>query len=346
MKEEYLLLKVVDIDFDRENPRIKMALEKYGDALNAERIHFALKTATPESPNSTSSFEQLRGSIRAYGGIDQPIRVVEKDGKSICIDGNTRLAIYKEFHEKDIVGDWSRIPSFLVRNVEQVDIEKIRVSAHLVGPRQWPAYGKARYLHYLYNEQFMDPEQMVALCGGNKKDIERQIEAYEDMNKYYRNVVDDSTFRVDRFSGFVELQKTGIKNAIFEAGFELEDFGKWIHNGQISRLENVRELSKVLRDAEAVEIFVNGGVNSIKQAARHIDDKLRTDPRQQRENILLKDAPLYLLAQTLTRKIDDLVFSELRRLQASEDEDATETISSIRSLSLALEELMSSVGEQ
>ena len=83
-----------------------------------------MKTATPESSTSTSSFEQLLGSIRAYGGIDQPIRVVEKDGKNICIDGNTRLAIYKEFHKKGMTGDWSSIPSFLVRDVEQVDIEK------------------------------------------------------------------------------------------------------------------------------------------------------------------------------------------------------------------------------
>ena len=187
---------------------------------------------------------------------------------------------------------------------------------------------------------------MVALCGGNKKEIERHIEAYEDMNTYYRNIVDDSAFRADRFSGFVELQKQGVKKAIFEAGFELEDFGKWIHNGQISRLEDTRDLPKVLYDDEATEIFIKGGVNSIKQAARHIDDKLRTDPRQEPENTLLKDASLYLLAQTLTRKIDDLAFSELRRLQASEDDNALETVSSIRSLSWALEGLISSVGEQ
>ena len=102
---------------------------------------------------------------------------------------------------------------------------------------------------------------MIALCGGNKTDIDRQIDAYHDMNEYYRDVVDDTAFHIDRYSGFVELQKSQVKEAIFEAGLGLKDFGEWIRDGKIYRLEDVRQLPKVLRDDDAKNAFLNGGTS-------------------------------------------------------------------------------------
>ena len=64
MVEKHTMLDVDKISFDPENPRIKKALEKYGEQLNAERIHFALRSATDGS-RGTSSYSSLRDSIRA-----------------------------------------------------------------------------------------------------------------------------------------------------------------------------------------------------------------------------------------------------------------------------------------
>ena len=55
MVEKHTMLKVDEVSFDPENPRIKKALEKYGDQLNAERIHFALRSAT-DGARGTSSY--------------------------------------------------------------------------------------------------------------------------------------------------------------------------------------------------------------------------------------------------------------------------------------------------
>ncbi len=62
-------------------------------------------------------------------------------------------------------------------NPTQTDIETIRVTAHLVGAREWPAYENPRYLHYLRNVEFMDYDELIARCGGNKTTITRQIDA-------------------------------------------------------------------------------------------------------------------------------------------------------------------------
>ena len=167
MISEYRSLQTTEVEFDTENPRIKKALEKYGDRITSERIHFALQSASDDS-NATSTFVRLRDSIHANGGITQPITVIATDDGFRCIDGNTRLAIYRDFLKANAAGPWSKIRALVITDPTQKDIETIRMSAHLVGPRSWPAYEKARYLHHLYHQDFLEFPQIVALCGGNE----------------------------------------------------------------------------------------------------------------------------------------------------------------------------------
>lgn len=321
MHQEYKLIDVGSIEYDEDNPRIKKALEKYGDKVDAKRIYFALRTAS-DSKQATASFARLRDSIRARGGITQPITVVaDGDNKYVCIDGNTRLAIYKDFLANESPGDWSKIRSMVVHGHTQRDIEIIRISAHLIGPREWPPYEKARYLHYLYFEEFKDLSEMVDLCGGNKKDIMRQIDAFNDMNEYYRDRVDDSAFRIDRFSGFVELQKPEIQGAILEAGFDKEDFADWISSGQIRRLVDVRQLPAVLRNDKAREVFVSGGLGSIEDAVKVVHSASQADG----------DMSLDGLANEVSNRLDKLTRVEIDALQG-DDDGALATISALESL--------------
>ncbi len=339
MRENYDILNVEEIDFDTDNPRIKMALEKYGDQLNAERIYFALRTAA-DGEKKTSSFSNLSDSIRANKGITQPITVVLKGDKKICIDGNSRLAIYKDFLKQEIPGDWSQIKALVIEDADQRDIETIRVSAHLIGVREWPPYEKARYLDYLRNQEFMEYKEIIDLCGGDRKKIERQIDAYQDMNEYYRDIVDDTAFRIDRFSGFVELQKPNIREAIFQAGLDLKDFGEWIRDGKIRRLEDVRDLPKVLQDDDARKTFLEGGLRSIEDAVKLLD---RKNPKF--ATATLENATIYQIADVLARRINDLPYSEVRTLREKEREEAIENINSLENLSIRLENLLGDVSE-
>lgn len=338
------MLEVESVSFDTDNPRIKMALEKYGDRLNAERIHFALSSAT-DGTKGVSSYSRLRDSIRTSGGIMIPITVRVRGDEYVCIDGNTRLAIYKQFLKEGAEGAWSEIKAIVLENADQRAIETVRVSAHLVGAREWPAYEKARYLHYLRNQKFMDYSEMIALCGGNKADIERQIDAYQDMNDYYRDLVDDTAFHIDRFSGFVELQRPKVKDAIFDADLELKDFGEWIRDGKIYRLEDVRELPKVLRDDDARDTFLKGGLRSIEDAIALINKKADGERAQTNEKVTLDTATVYQLAEVLARRINDMPYSELRLLRNQEHEEVSDQIHSLENLSERLQNLLEDVAE-
>ena len=248
--------------------------------------------------------------------------------------------------KEETVGDWTRIKSIVLSDARQRDIETIRVSAHLVGAREWPAYEKARYLHYLQSQKFLTYGEMTALCGGNKTDIERQIDAYHDMNEYYRNIVDDTAFHIDRFSGFVELQRPGIKEAIFDADMDLENFGAWIRDGNIYRLEDVRKLPKVLRDDEAKKIFLDGGPRSIESAITFLDQQAKNDLNGTLTTETLETASIYKLADVLGRRINDLPYSEVRALKNKELSDSAEQIDVLEDLSVRLRSLLEDVSER
>ena len=344
MTERQVILDVGSISFDTDNPRIKMALEKYGDQTTADRIHFALKSAAGGT-NGTSSYTRLRDSIRANGGVVFPIVVITRGDGYVCIDGNTRLAIYKQFLREHTQGQWSVIKAIILTDAGQRDVETIRVSAHLVGSREWPPYEKARYLHYLRNEELMGYNEMIELCGGNKPDLERQIDAYHDMNEYYRDVVDDTAFQIDRFSGFVELQKPKVKQAVFDAGLKLEDFGEWVRDGMIYRLEDVRQLPKVLHDDEAREIFLEGGPRSIERAYKYLEHKIDIQRGPGAKKISLDTATIYQLADALVHRINELPYTELRALKNREHGDSEEQISTLEDLSTRLKNLLEDVSE-
>lgn len=344
MEKTFRLIPTQQIDFDEENPRIKVALEKYGDQLNADRIRFALRTATEDSP-STSSFRSLKDSIRASRGISIPIVVWPKNGRFVCVDGNTRLAIYHELHEEDAPGDWTVINSLVLKDPEPQDIETIRVTAHLVGARDWPAYEKARYLHYLRNVEFMDYDELIARCGGNKASITRQIDAYHDMNEFYRDVNTDDAFKVDRFSGFVELQKAGIKQAIYDSGFDLNDFGRWIRDGQIYRLADVRKLPRVLADEEARDKFANGGIRSIEAAINIAENNRQKHVLPSPLDTSVANANMSTLAEALLKRIKALPRQDYVALRDREYETAEQEVETLTDLAEHLHDLLKDVSK-
>lgn len=336
-------LPLDQVDFDKENPRIKAYLQKYGDEVNDSRIRFALRSSMDDSSPGSSSFLALKGSIRAAKGISVPITVYENGDRYICVDGNTRLLIYHELAEAGVSGDWETIKAQILDRPDRKEIETVRMTAHLVGARDWPAYEKARFLHELHYDQFMDPDQLVAICGGNKKQIQQQIDAFHDMNRYYREPNADEAFQMDRFSGFVELQKKDIKEAIFDAGFELEDFGNWIRDGQIYRLQDVRKLPRVLADDEAKEVFVSGGVRSIEAAVEVIDAKRRDSGEIPRMQVRIQDASLGVIAEALLDRIDKLPRNEFNALRDRADDAARETVEALAALVDPLNRLLEDV---
>ena len=124
------------------------------------------------------------------------------------------------------------------------------------------------------------------------------------MEQYYRPVVgDDGAFDTTRFSGFVELQKPGIKQAITAGGFDVSDFARWIHEDKLFPLQKVRVLPRILRNEKAREIF-------LKQGARKAEAVLEKPDL----NRTLLEAEIGQFARALVDKIASLPYSECQRI--------------------------------
>jgi hypothetical protein len=303
------------IELDRHNPRIRKYVEMYDGVITEDRLRLALLAeSADEAHGTTTTVGKLKASIQTNGTIVQPI-IVNKtdDGRLVCIEGNTRVKLYEEFRAQDPADNrWHTIPAIVYSNLGQADIDAIRLQVHLVGPRPWEPYSKAKFLAQLRNEQHLQFSEIVDFAGGQQREVEQQIRAYEEMEQYYRAVIpDDGSFDTKRFSGFVELQAPDIKRAIAEAGFDLYDFARWLHEKRLKRLEDIRLLPRILKHPEAKKAFLKEGSDSRKA----LEQLQRPDISKS-----LLDADISQLVRALSTKIQDIT---LRDLQALRGDDST-----------------------
>ena len=308
---------VADIELDRTNPRIRKFLEMYTDPPTAEQIYLALGAAGDDESESSTSFEKLRNSILTNGGIIHPVILNRRaDGTLICIEGNTRVALYKSFMEENIAGSWTNIHALVHHEMDDSQADAIRLQVHLVGTRPWDPYSKAKYLHHLRTQELLPFSRIVDFCGGRQKDVLESINAYSDMEKYYRAVVpDDGSFDTSRFSGFVELQKPGVKEAIAKAGFTITDFARWIHEQKLYPLYTVRSLHRILAHPKAREIFLKRDAKKAMEALDRPDlDKA------------LGEANITQLSQALSLAIYSLPWTEAERLRKDPGSEMGQTL--------------------
>lgn len=311
-------LPIEKVDFDIENPRIAMALEMYhkGDITN-EQIELALDDSGDRSESSTT-FQILKESIRNTGCITQPIIVNHIGSRYVVIEGNTRLMIYKEFAKKDAKGDWSHIPSYVYENMSPEQIHSVRLQSHIVGPRAWNAYSKAKYLKKLRDEEQLSIERIIDICGGKKHEIIEMIIAYDDMEQYYRPKAGD-TFDPRQFSAFVELNKS--KQHVFalvSRGHTKNDFAQWIIDGKIGKANNVRKIAEVFNNDALYQKFIK---TDLKTAINDIHPPAN-----------VSDVDIKTLADALISKVGIISWQEMKAISSNQDTGLVDSLSFLQML--------------
>ena len=133
----------------------------------------ALGAGGEESDGSSGpTFHKLKQSILTNGGVIQPIVINRtRDSRQICIEGNTRVALYRSFIQEGVDGNWTVIPALVYEDLDEEDSDAVRLQAHLVVRRQWSPYSKAKYLSYLRNKQHFPFHKLVDYCGGSAKAV-------------------------------------------------------------------------------------------------------------------------------------------------------------------------------
>lgn len=309
-KAQLMTLPIKGVNLDVANPRIKQFVEIYKDEITAEQIALALSDSS--SSDSSTTYKALRDSIKASRGIIHPIVVNhELDGTYTVIEGNTRLQIYKDFAVYEPNGPWNEIISLVYENLSAQEKHEIRLQSHLVGPREWDPYSKAKYLWELSEVEHLPMNTIISMCGGNKTAIEKAIEAYIYMERFYKPYVKNKAnleYDTRNFSKFMEYQNSSVKNAIKQKGFEEDQFAKWVAEDNVDKALKVRLIPHVLRNEEALSVFLKKNLTEaekvINAASLAKDD--------------LSKYPYEVLAKALYDKLVDFKIQEILNLANNE----------------------------
>lgn len=292
------------IRLDKDNPRIKHFLEQY-DEISSELIALALSNNSND--NASTTYKSLKDSIKENGGIINPIVVShELDGTYVVIEGNTRLQIYKEFERNNTPGEWDKIIALVYEQLPEDEKHRIRLQAHLVGPREWDPYSKAKYLYQLSEIENMNLNAIISMCGGDASDIKKSIEAYKYMVNYYKPIAlsKQLDFDVTEYSKFKEHENAKIKKAIQQKGFQPTMFAEWVAEKNVNTAQGVRKIPAIMRNQEALNAFLKENITAadrILQAAELASADL-------------SEYPYEVLASALHKQLSRLSVTEVENL--------------------------------
>lgn len=323
------------IELDPENPRIRAAMERQGiENPTEEQLSFHLSAATSGLGSGGHGYRRLRESIRSAGQACQPVSLIRlapplpNGRKYMCLDGNTRVAIYRELANQAVPGNWTTINAEIIEPENEKDracsIEQIRMISHIVGAREWSAYRQAKYLYELRNKHLFSWEHIVGLCGGqvNRAALTEDMAAYELMEDYRAEVarVPNGHFNEHRFSAYLELVKIGGVDLLESHEMGADDFHNWVANGVLTKDEQVRHLRSVLADAEAKAILCEGRPGGLQEAIDHVQDKRRADRHRTEHAEHLRSASLLDLARALSNRVGATTLTEITHLEKRPEE--------------------------
>lgn len=256
-------IEINNITLDEDNPRIGFQRDAQPfQNVDQRQIAFALSNKSPDAYN------KLKTNIEINEGIVNPIWVEPiSDEMFLVIEGNTRLLIYRELHEKYPHKEiYKKIPCRILpheSNSDQRDF--IRLESHLRGATPWEAYEKARYLFHLWDRGGYSFSQLSERTKLSEKEITQSIQAFKDMEQQYLPKYGTNPNESLKFSYFVEYEKNSkLKHEMERNGFLIADFCDWIGEKKIPKAQDVRELRYILENDESKCVFEKDGFEYAK----------------------------------------------------------------------------------
>ena len=125
------------LNFFPDNPRIFSIVHADTDSPSQEDIE--------EKLSKLDHVKHLIKSIKGHGGLIDP--VIVHGGNLNVIEGNSRLAAYRQLAKIDPI-KWGKIRAkILPRDIEEKYIFALLGEYHIVGKKDWAPYEVAGYLY-------------------------------------------------------------------------------------------------------------------------------------------------------------------------------------------------------
>ena len=186
MKEMKLLGETIQLSNDyvnidtlkflKDNPRVYAVTHGHPDfdnLIEEEQQDVIFKNLLKEP-----SVKNLIPDVQRHGGLIDPI-LIRHDTKEV-IEGNSRLAVYRDLYRKEKKGEWEFIPCDIVSNLTDEQQAAFLNQIHVKGKTQWSAYEKANFA-YVRTKQGWNEDKIAELFGESPGTIRTRIKVIEMM---------------------------------------------------------------------------------------------------------------------------------------------------------------------
>lgn len=224
-----------DLNFYPENPRIYSLIKsKASDNPTQEEIQDIL--------SSEEDLRELEYSIGQNGGLIEPLIV--KSGDMIVLEGNRRLAAYRNLYKKNPIVFAKVKCKILPEDISEDTIFALLGQIHIVKRKDWNPYEQASYLYRMIKSTNKDVSTLAKSLGIKESKANNLLRNYEFMVKK-NDLVPEHWSYYDEY-----LKSQSIKN-YRKTLPDLDDkFAEMVKNNEISLASDVRKLAAIAKNPD------------------------------------------------------------------------------------------------
>ena len=278
---------IYDLKFLKDNPRVYACTHGYPDFENLmeEQQQAVIFEKLLEEP----SVKKLIPDVKRHGGLIESI-LIRQDTMEV-IEGNSRLAVYRQLYEDEKEGEWELIPCDIVSNLSDTQQAAFLNQIHVKGKVQWSAYEKANFA-YVRKLQGWDLDQISRVFGESKATIRTRL-------KVIKTMQDNEDNDRSHFSYYdVMVRSPEISEAIKQEDLrsflftKIKDFSPNKKDGDFAALELRQKFPELLKKPKVLKKFISGEIDldegyqrakisqvekRVRQAVDLLDDVERKD---------------------------------------------------------------------
>ena len=240
-------LPILDLSFYPDNPRIYSFIQRHDDVPPQDEIHRRL--------SRMDHVKQLIQSIRANGGLTDPMLV--RDGDLVVLEGNSRLAAYRELARLDAVRWGKAKVRLLPADISEKLVFALLGEYHIIGRKDWAPYEQAGYL---YRRNIMHGVSVQAMA----EEMGLSIRLVSHLVSTYQFMVDNDENDVNKWSHYDEYLKSNAVKKVRQGNPDLDKIiVRKIKDNEIETARDVRDkLVKILDVPKAgpqpIKILMSG----------------------------------------------------------------------------------------
>lgn len=224
-------LKVNDLDFWPQNPRVYSQLRMEGDEEPDQNT-------IEKKMKSLDNVKELKQQILLHGSLIEPIYV----RKNVVIEGNCRLAAYRLLFASDVV-KWGRIRCYILPDTFTDDQAFALVGQfHIKGKKEWNPFEQAGFIYRHLQTSKKPIATLAREIGIKPAEAQLLADTYRTMLEYY-----DSN--MDHWSYYYEMLK---KKSLRKLNSErpslclINRIVAKIKDGSITHAADLRSITKIV----------------------------------------------------------------------------------------------------